>query len=74
MRLRMITTIADPEVSAGAGEVVTVSPTLGAALIETGAAVPLAPDPKPPPPEPERAVSPPAETAIAPPQRGSRSI
>ncbi|MBB4267595.1 hypothetical protein [Roseospira visakhapatnamensis] len=64
----MITTIAGPEVSAGAGEVVTVTPTLGAALVETGAAVPLAPDPKPLP-GPECAIAPPAETATAPPQR-----
>jgi hypothetical protein len=61
MRIRLRTTLAGPALTAGAGDIVTVAPALGAALIETGYAAPEGD-------EPQLAVAPP-ETATAVPQR-----
>jgi hypothetical protein len=60
MRIRLRTTLAGPALTAGAGDIVTVAPALGAALIEAGS-----PDGDVPQP----AVAPPPETATAGPQR-----
>ena len=62
MRIRLRTTLAGPALTAGAGDVVTVAPALGAALIEAGYATPEGD-------EPQQAVAPPPETATAAPQR-----
>ena len=40
MRIRLRTTLAGPALTAGAGDIVTVAPALGAALIEAGYATP----------------------------------
>ena len=62
MRIRLRTTIAGPLLTAGAGDIVTVAPPLGAALIEAGYATAESDGP-------ERAVAPPPETATTAPQR-----
>ena len=62
MRIRLRTTLAGPALTAGAGDIVTVAPALGAALIAAGYATPEGD-------VPERAVAPAPETATAPPQR-----
>ena len=62
MRIRLRTTLAGPALTAGAGDIVTVAPALGAALIEAGYATPEVDGP-------QQAVAPPAETATAGPQR-----
>ena len=62
MRIRLRTTLAGPALTAGAGDIVTVEPALGAALIEAGYATPEGD-------EPQHAVAPPPETATAGPQR-----
>ena len=62
MRIRLRTTLAGPALTTGAGDIVTVAPALGAALIEAGYAAPEGD-------VPERAVAPPPETATAAPHR-----
>ena len=61
MRIRLRTTLAGPALTAGAGDIVTVAPAWGAALIEAGYAAPEGDVPQP-------AVIPPPETATAGPQ------
>lgn len=63
MRIRLRTTLAGPDLAAGAGDTVTVPPALGATLVEAGYAVTDAPV------QPQRAVAPPPEAAAAGPQR-----
>ena len=62
MRIRLRTTLAGPALTAGTGDIVTVAPALGAALIEAGYATPEID-------EPQQAVAPPPVTATAGPQR-----
>ena len=62
MRIRLRTTLAGPALTAGAGDIVTIAPALGAALIEAGYATPEVD-------VPQQAVAPPPETATAGPQR-----
>ena len=62
MRIRLRTTIAGPLLAAGAGDIVTVAPMLGTALIGAGYATPESDGP-------EQAVAPPPETATTAPQR-----
>ena len=62
MRIRLRTTLAGPALTAGAGDIVTVAPALGAALIKAGYATPEGDVPQP-------AVAPPPETATSGPQR-----
>lgn len=63
MRVRLRTTLAGPDLAAGAGDTVTVPPSLGATLVEAGYAVPDTPA------QLERSIAPPPETAAAGPQR-----
>ena len=62
MRIRLRTTLAGPALTAVPGDIVTVAPALGAALIEAGYAAPEGD-------EPQQAVAPPPEAATAAPQR-----
>jgi hypothetical protein len=65
MRIRLRTTLAGPALTAGAGDIVTVAPALGAVLIEAGYATPESDVPQP-------VVAAPPETATAGPQRRRR--
>jgi hypothetical protein len=62
MRIRLRTTLAGPALTAEAGDIVTIAPALGGALIEAGYATPEND-------VPQQAVAPPPETATAGPQR-----